>query len=343
MTAFRYGRWDGTQKEFSMDVQSALDALSDLMMEGLDAAEALEWMRRCGFDRAGQDMRVAGMDELRDELRKALRSLYDEYSMDEAMSEVDSRLDDILDREERDLRAQHGYESAAMNDFLERRHREASRTTDRIEAMRDYDFSDETQLEASTEWTHNNANDRLDPSGGSSSWIRLRSAIPTRFSETRFLSLEAAHSQYFEPIERVVFATRLGTGWARPWGDVTELAPTNRFFAGGITSMRGFRRGRLGPVDPEGTPVGGEVKLEAGLELRFPIWKAIRGAGFMDMGQIFGDRHQLRWDELEVAVGPSLILMTPIGPIRGDVGFRLTDVVPNQPGEAYHLAIGHPF
>ena len=34
MRVHRYSRWDGQQTEFSMDVKSALDALSDLMMEG---------------------------------------------------------------------------------------------------------------------------------------------------------------------------------------------------------------------------------------------------------------------------------------------------------------------
>ena len=38
----------------------ALDALSDLMMEGIDVREALEWMRRHGFELAGLDMRVMG-------------------------------------------------------------------------------------------------------------------------------------------------------------------------------------------------------------------------------------------------------------------------------------------
>src|SRR5262249_9147811 len=59
-----YGRWDGTQDEFRLDAERALDALSNLMMEGLDAREALEWMRQHGFELAGLDMRVMGLSEL---------------------------------------------------------------------------------------------------------------------------------------------------------------------------------------------------------------------------------------------------------------------------------------
>ena len=45
MTSFLYSRWDGRQKEFSLDAERALDALSDLLMEGLDVEEALERLR----------------------------------------------------------------------------------------------------------------------------------------------------------------------------------------------------------------------------------------------------------------------------------------------------------
>ena len=51
MKSLVYSRWDGSQGEFSLDAERALDALSDLMMEGMTAAEALEWMRQFGFHR----------------------------------------------------------------------------------------------------------------------------------------------------------------------------------------------------------------------------------------------------------------------------------------------------
>ena len=70
MSRHRYSRWDGRQAAFSMDVKSALDALSDLMMEGLEAREALEWMREHGFALAGMNMRVMGRQDLLRELRE---------------------------------------------------------------------------------------------------------------------------------------------------------------------------------------------------------------------------------------------------------------------------------
>ena len=99
MRVFRYSRWDGSQSEFSLDAKDALDALSDLMMEGLSAEEALEWMRQYGFQLGGLDMAVMGLDELMQELRDQVEELYEKYRMDQAQEDLRQRLEDILDRE----------------------------------------------------------------------------------------------------------------------------------------------------------------------------------------------------------------------------------------------------
>jgi uncharacterized protein with von Willebrand factor type A (vWA) domain len=128
-----YSRWDGSHDEFRLDAERALDALSDLMMEGLDARDALEWMRQHGFELAGLDMRVMGLEELLAELREEMR---------EANGDLARRLEEILDREQEKLRDDHGFESKRMNEFLERRHAETESVADAIEQFRDHAFED---------------------------------------------------------------------------------------------------------------------------------------------------------------------------------------------------------
>jgi uncharacterized protein with von Willebrand factor type A (vWA) domain len=142
MTRSIYSRWDGSQTAFSLDARHALDALSELMMEGLTAAEAMEWMQRYGFELAGQQFRVMGVEELLRELREQAKSLFQRYRTDEALSEISEKLENILDREQSALRDSHGIESKRMNDFLERRHRESERLSERIESFRDHEFLD---------------------------------------------------------------------------------------------------------------------------------------------------------------------------------------------------------
>ena len=140
MKAWRYSRWDGSQEEFTLDPKRALDALSELLMEGLSVEEALEYMRRSGFPLAGMNFRVMGAEELIDELRAQARELMQRYRMDRATEDLARRLDEILDREERAQRSAHGLESRALNEFMERRHREHGSLADAIEAFRDHGF-----------------------------------------------------------------------------------------------------------------------------------------------------------------------------------------------------------
>jgi uncharacterized protein with von Willebrand factor type A (vWA) domain len=144
----RYSRWDGSQKEFSLDADKALDALSDLMMHGLNAREAMQYMQQFGFELAGQDFRVMGQKELMQELRKRARELLDRYDMSETTKALRERFENLLGEEENAVKEQHGYESRKMNDFLDRRHAQTPRLSDAIERFSDYEFEDEDAAEA---------------------------------------------------------------------------------------------------------------------------------------------------------------------------------------------------
>jgi uncharacterized protein with von Willebrand factor type A (vWA) domain len=138
-----YSPWDGSQQPFSLEAGRALEKLSDLMLEGLSAAEALDWMRRAGFELAGLDMRVMGTEELIAELEREARALERQVRLDRATDALRERLEDLLAREQEALRQRHGFESARMNDFQSRRHAGHERLSDRIERFRDWEFEDE--------------------------------------------------------------------------------------------------------------------------------------------------------------------------------------------------------
>ncbi|MBW2230181.1 MAG: hypothetical protein JRH17_07325 [Deltaproteobacteria bacterium] len=142
MKTFRYSQWDGSLEQFSLDVDRALDSLSELMMEGLDARQALEWMRQYGFELGGLDMRVMGIDELLKELRDQIRELQQRYDLQNSMNEIRERLDEILDREQSAMQGEHGLDSARMNDFMSRRHAESTQVSQAIAQFDDYTWED---------------------------------------------------------------------------------------------------------------------------------------------------------------------------------------------------------
>jgi outer membrane protein insertion porin family len=139
------------------------------------------------------------------------------------------------------------------------------------------------------------------------------------------------------------------------------LHPQKRFFAGGPNSVRGFAQHRLGPkilwVDAErlvadtadggagcaldeihaGTcdphpaaerafdprPIGGAGLLEGSLELRFPVTpERLRGAAFLDFGHIWTEDAKPTLANLAWTPGAGLRYISPIGPVRVDVGYN---------------------
>ena len=92
--------------------------------------------------------------------------------------------------------------------------------------------------------------------------------------------------------EKTALAGRIYGGVARAYGN-TDAVPFDRlFYAGGSNSMRGWAPRTLGPggvPEPKSTfPTQlGDMKLEANLEFRFPIWGIIHGATFFDLGNIW--------------------------------------------------------
>ena len=93
--------------------------------------------------------------------------------------------------------------------------------------------------------------------------------------------------------ERLV--ARVFTGIGIPYGNSEALPYIKEFFSGGNNSVRAFLPGFLGPGSyqlPENNKTifidqVGDIKLEGNLEYRFPIIGILKGALFMDAGNIW--------------------------------------------------------
>ena len=88
-------------------------------------------------------------------------------------------------------------------------------------------------------------------------------------------------------------AGRIFAGYGVPFGNSDAMPFDRLFYAGGSNSMRGWAPRTLGPGStPEPTGVVypsqlANMKLEANLEFRFPIWGMFQGATFLDAGNIW--------------------------------------------------------
>lgn len=106
----------------------------------------------------------------------------------------------------------------------------------------------------------------------------------------------------------------------------SELPIGERFFVGGINTVRGFNFGRAGPVDPlTNEIVGGNKELITNTELLIPLVPEakIKGVLFFDAGKAFDDNERIRTDELRLGGGFGLRWVSPIGPLRLEWGYNL--------------------
>lgn len=123
----------------------------------------------------------------------------------------------------------------------------------------------------------------------------------------------------------------------------TTIVPQNEVLTlGGDDTVRGFKEDRIGPLDAQGRPLGGRVRLIYNAELRFRLAGALQAAGFFDMGSLTNAFSQIDDGTLRRSAGGGLRYITPAGPIRVDYGV----ILDRKPGENFgrlHITFGYPF
>src|SRR5207249_11118521 len=118
-------------------------------------------------------------------------------------------------------------------------------------------------------------------------------------------------------------AARVRLGAAEPFGSTSEIPIFERFYAGGINSVRGYGRRQVGPRAANNDPIGGRSLIETSLELRQSLTDALGVALFLDAGQASLTSFTFPIHDLERGVGGGVRYRTPVGPLRIDLGFPL--------------------
>lgn len=157
-----------------------------------------------------------------------------------------------------------------------------------------------------------------------------------------FFKLQGEARTYHRLTPRLVLAGRLKIGFADPSGQSDEVPLFERFYAGGISSVRGYGRHRLGPISASDDPVGGRSLFEGGLELRRQFTEKLGGTLFLDFGQVSLRSFDVPVDDLQFASGVGVLYTTPIGPLLLALGVPFDPPREDQPWQV-HFSIGQFF
>jgi outer membrane protein insertion porin family len=209
-------------------------------------------------------------------------------------------------------------------------------------------------------------------------------------SESNFGKILFQNSTYYTFKKKWVFARNTQIGIERPYGtnyypggSATAIPLPELFFSGGGNSLRGFAINQAGPRDlVTGYPIGGQGLFVNNFEIRTPpvllpyVANNLSFIFFHDMGNVFATPNQIlsglvRFQQPSVsscappnaslgcnysynpqAIGIGLRYKTPVGPVRGDIGYnfnptrypvRENDTVETLRHFNYFFSIGQTF
>ena len=134
---------------------------------------------------------------------------------------------------------------------------------------------------------------------------------------------------------------RLRTAWFFPmfwntvfmvqgrWGyiqDRGKLSVYQKFFLGGINTVRGYDYQTISPIDPEtGDYIGGEKMMCYNVEYQFPVLQeqGVVGLVFFDAGNVWTSADNYNFSGLKKSVGAGVRWYSPLGPLRLEYGWKL--------------------
>lgn len=182
----------------------------------------------------------------------------------------------------------------------------------------------------------NTINDIMNPTDGINA--EITGEVAGLGGDNYFYSLIGSYGRYFPAnfFDSAFFVKGTG-GYIESYGGKT-LPIYEKFYVGGLSSIRGFKYGEAGPLDANGEPIGGKYQIFANFEWIFPIYKpaGLKGVIFFDYGNAFD---KIKDFKLKSTAGFGIRWLSPFGPIRLEFGYNLrpTD---DERTNAFEFAIG---
>ncbi len=177
-------------------------------------------------------------------------------------------------------------------------------------------------LAPGAKWRKSASNHDLFPTRGYSIEFEVKGAADALFSTTSFARSKLRLSSVLGLTERsrLLLRGRFGALWV---DEFDQLPPSERFFAGGDNSIRGYDIDSLGPVDSSGDVIGGTQLAIISAEVDYYFTERWGMAAFVDSGNAFGGDGSATG--LQTGIGLGVRWRSPIGSIRVDIAHPLDD------------------
>jgi len=187
-----------------------------------------------------------------------------------------------------------------------------------------------TSVVARTGWARDTRDSILYPTTGRFQTISAEIGVPG--TDLRYYKLNYQH-QYFRPLGLIrdwTISLNGEVGYGNGYGG-RPLPFYKAYYAGGVSSVRGYDTSTLGPRDENGDPIGGNRRIVGNAEVLFPFPglkadRSVRGSLFFDVGQIKGPggvNSQPQFETFRYSTGIALQWSSPVGPLKFSFAFPL--------------------
>jgi len=183
----------------------------------------------------------------------------------------------------------------------------------------------------------------FDPKEGSRNSISFEYAGTFLGGDNDYYKVVTDSSRFFPLWWDHIFSLHGRFGFAEGIGE-KELPVGERFYVGGINTVRGFKFGKAGPISNLGEILGGNKQLYFNVEYLVPLVKEakIKMVLFYDYGAAFDDGETIARSGMRKSAGAGIRWISPVGPLRLEWGRNL-DPRPGEASKTVEFSIGSLF
>ncbi len=165
------------------------------------------------------------------------------------------------------------------------------------------------------------------PNKGQKTDLNFKFAGGPLGGDADYFSWEVRHARYMKGFfPGHVLEIGGSTGVIQGYGSDTDDVPLfQRWYLGGLNTLRGYDFRSVGPLDQFEEPLGGSTYWYVTAEYSLPIIERVRFALFYDMGMVYGPAYEWDFSNYANNWGVGLRLLLPIGPLRLDYGIPITN------------------
>lgn len=193
-------------------------------------------------------------------------------------------------------------------------------------------------------WTHDTRDSTVFANTGAVS--RFNAEVVTPGSTETYYKIGLRNRSYFKLHDKLITSIRGDVSYGDGYGDTEGLPFFRHYYAGGLTTVRGFQSNSLGPRWSNNDIKGGNLRVTGGAEVILPWYmgqdkETVRFGAFTDFGNVYESSDKFDVSDFRYSAGLFLLWRSPVGPLNISYGVPLNEKAGDKL-ERFQFTIGVP-